>query len=113
MDGLDYLFTDVVKLWQSSSCWYYVSLPVEMSDEVLTLSKHHQVKRRGWGAIKVQAEIVGTASAQPLREQVVWQTSVFPAFKNGLYQLFLKADVRKLSGLAVGDAVTVQLRLIF
>lgn len=113
MDGLDYVFTDVVKLWQGSSRWYYVSLPVEMSDEILTLSKHHQVKRRGWGAVKVQAEILGTASTQPLSEPVVWQTSVFPAFKNGLYQLFLKADVRKLSGIAVGDAVTVQLRLIF
>ncbi|MDP8567374.1 DUF1905 domain-containing protein [Methylophilus aquaticus] len=113
MDGLDYVFTDVVKLWQGSSRWYYVSLPVEMSNEVLTLSKYHQVKRRGWGAIKVQAHILGTASKQPLREQVVWQTSIFPAFKNGLYQLFLKADVRKLSGIGVADAVTVQLRLIF
>lgn len=104
MDGLSYSFNDVIKLWVGSkSTWHYVSLPQVMSDEIRTLSKYHQTKRRGWGAVKVD---VSVGDQQ-------WQTSIFPAFDNQRYALFLKADVRKQLGLAVGNEVAVTLKILF
>lgn len=104
MQGLEYTFTERIKLWQSSkSSWHYVSMPLPMSDEIHTLARHHQTRRRGWGAVRVSAQI-GAYS---------WQTSIFPAFENHQYQLFLKADIRKRAQLAAGDEVTVRLQLLF
>lgn len=104
MDGLQYTFSDVIKQWQGSkSTWHYVQLPQAMSDEIHTLSLYHQTKRRGWGAVKVDARIGA----------VRWQTSIFPAFDQHRYALFLKADVRKQAALSVGDPLTVQLSLLF
>lgn len=104
MDGLSYRFNDVIKLWVGSkSTWHYVSLPQEMSDEIHTLSQYHQTKRRGWGAVKVDVSV----------EDQQWQTSIFPAFDNKRYALFLKAHVRKQLGVAVGSEVTVTLKILF
>ncbi|HSI29219.1 MAG: DUF1905 domain-containing protein [Methylophilus sp.] len=104
MQGLNYTFTDVIKVWRGSkSIWHYVSLPEHMSDEVRTLSQYHQTKRRGWGAVKVEV----TALDQQ------WQTSLFPVFEGGRYALFLKADVRKKLGMAVGCEITVTLKVTF
>ncbi len=104
MDGLHYTFSDVIKQWLGSkSTWHYVSLPASMSDEVYTLSQYHQTKRRGWGAVKVA---VSVANQQ-------WQTSIFPAFEGKRYALFLKADVRKQLGVAVGNEITVTLKILF
>lgn len=104
MEGLQYTFEGEVKLWQGSkSRWHYVSLPAAMSEEILTLSQYHQSRRRGWGAVKVHARIGA----------VQWHTSIFPAFDQQRYALFLKADVRKQAALAVGDSVSVLLTLMF
>jgi len=104
MDGLSYRFDDVVKLWVGSkSTWHYVSLPQAMSDEIHTLSQYHQTKRRGWGAVKVEVMV---------RDQQ-WHTSIFPAFDNGRYALFLKADVRKALGNAAGSEVAVTISLLW
>lgn len=104
MDGLSYRFNDVIKLWVGSkSTWHYVSLPQRMSDEIHTLSQYHQTKRRGWGAVKVDVSV----------EDQQWQTSIFPAFDNQRFALFLKADVRKKLDVAVGSEVTVTLKILF
>ena len=104
MDGLSYRFNDVIKLWVGSkSTWHYVSLPQEMSDEIHTLSQYHQTKRRGWGAVKVDVSV----------EDQQWQTSIFPAFDNKRYALFLKADVRKRLQLFAGREINVTLTLRF
>jgi hypothetical protein len=104
MDGLEYTFKDTIKIWQGSkSTWHYVSLPLPMSDEVHTLCQYHQTKRRGWGAVRVSAQI-GAYS---------WQTSIFPAFEHQQYHLFLKADIRKRAKIAVGDEISVRLQLLF
>lgn len=124
MDGLEYTFTDVVRLWQGSkSTWHYVSLPQTMSDEIHTLSQYHQSKRRGWGAVKVVATMIACRSQSMLNQSepgasipgqsIVWQTSIFPAFDHKRYALFLKAEIRKRAGLHEGDEVTVQLKLEF
>lgn len=104
MEGLQYTFTDEVRLWHGSkSTWHYVRLPQAFSDEIHTLSQYHQTKRRGWGAVKVAV----TLNSQH------WQTSIFPAFDDGRYALFLKAEVRKAGGVVAGDSVTLALTLLF
>ncbi|MFQ6332615.1 DUF1905 domain-containing protein [Methylophilus sp. 3sh_L] len=124
MDGLEYTFTDVVRLWQGSkSSWHYVSLPQTMSDEIHTLSQYHQSKRRGWGAVKVVATVLACQSQSILNqsrsdssmpgESIIWQTSIFPAFDHKRYALFLKAEIRKRAELYAGDEVTIQLQLQF
>lgn len=124
MDGLEYTFNDVVRLWQGSkSTWHYLSLPQTMSDEIHTLSQYHQSKRRGWGAVKVVATILACHSQSLLNQSrsdaskpslsIAWQTSIFPAFDHKRYALFLKAEIRKRAGLYEGDQVTIQLQLQF
>jgi hypothetical protein len=104
MEGLEYTFTDSIKILQGGkSTWHYVSLPMPVSEEVRTLCQYHQTRRRGWGAVRVSAHI-GAIS---------WQTSIFPAFEHQQYQLFLKADIRKRANIAVGDQITVRLQLLF
>jgi hypothetical protein len=104
MDGLEYTFSDTIKIWQGSkSTWHYVSLPVSICEEIHTLNQYHQTKRRGWGAVKVDAMLNGQH----------WQTSIFPAFGEGRYALFLKAEVRKGAKVVVGDQVTVAIKILF
>ncbi|WOE75508.1 DUF1905 domain-containing protein [Alterisphingorhabdus coralli] len=59
-------------------------------------------KKRGWGAVKVEAAIGDT----------VWQTSLFPLSKTGEFMLPVKAAVRKAEGVVVGDKLRVLLKLI-
>lgn len=103
MDGLQYTFSDTIKQWLGSkSTWHYIRLPAAMSDEIHTLSQYHQTRRRGWGAVKVEAS-VGNQQ---------WQTSIFPAFEGKRYALFLKAEVRKQLGVTVGSEITVTLKIL-
>lgn len=104
MDGLEYTFKNTVKIWQGSkSTWYYVNLPLTVSDEVHTLSQYHQTKRRGWGAVKVNV----------MSGEQQWTTSIFPAFEGKRFALFLKADVRKQLGLVAGSEVNVTIQILF
>jgi hypothetical protein len=104
MEGLNYTFTDVIKVWHGSkSIWHYISLPEQMSDEIHTLSQYHQTKRRVWGAVKVEVTV----------QDQQWQTSIFPVFEGGRYALFLKADVRKKLGVTVDSEITVALKVKF
>jgi hypothetical protein len=51
--------------------------------------------------VKVEARI----------RDVIWRTSVFP-LKSGGYLLPIKAEVRRRTGLAAGDEVTLTLDLL-
>ena len=57
--------------------------------------------KRGWGMIKVTAEIGDTR----------WSTSIFPAKDSGGWLLPVKASVRKAEALAAGDQVAVTISL--
>ncbi len=54
-------------------------------------------RRRGWGAMKVRANIGDTE----------WETSIFPDKSSGGWLLPVKAAVRKAERLVAGDAVQV------
>ena len=56
---------------------------------------------RGSGSVPVEATI----------HDVTWRTSVFP-LKSGGYILPVKGDVRRKTGIALEDAVTVTLELL-
>ncbi|HSH85992.1 MAG: DUF1905 domain-containing protein [Methylophilus sp.] len=114
MDGLAYTFTDVIKRWQGSkSTWYYVSLPATISDEVHTLRQYHQTRRRGWGAVRVKVTAKNTAQAAVEEHHPQWETSIFPAFDDKRFALFLKADIRKQLQVVVGSEITVMLNILF
>ncbi len=104
MDDWRYAFTAEIQLSVgSTSRWHYVALPQALSDQLHILARGHQSRRRGWGAIRVQATI------GPLS----WQTSIFPAFDSQRYALFLKAEVRQSLHLAVGQTVAVSLNILW
>ena len=58
-------------------------------------------KRRGWGAVRVQATIGETT----------WQTSIFPHSKINAYILPIKAYVRKEEKILADNMVEVQLKI--
>lgn len=78
--------------------WHFVTVPEELSDEIRA---HSMAALRGFGSVKVEACI----------HDVSWRTSVFPV-KSGGYFLPVKAEVRRRAGIAAGDDVTVELKLL-
>ena len=86
-------------LWSGEGgSWHFISVPAEQSDEIRA---HSLLSRGGFGSVKVEASI----------RDVRWRTSVFPQ-KSGGYLLPVKAAVRRDAGIAAGDEVTVELKLL-
>jgi len=88
--------------------WHFLTIGGEVAEAMRTAALMNRLelglpKKRGWGAVKVQAVIGDT----------VWKTSVFPESDGDGFLLPVKAAVRKAESLAVGDMVSVQLELIF
>ena len=98
---LDITFTDICKVWVSNTRWYFVQLPAENTEEIRYFSSNFQVKKRGFGAVKVIASV----------NEISWQTSIFPSFKTKQYLLFLKADIRKRAKIVEGVVVKVNLKI--
>lgn len=93
-----YNFTAEVWPYPGPGSWHFITVPLDISEEIKSL----QVKRPGFGAVKVQVLIGGTA----------WQTSLFPDKESGCYFLPVKAAVRKREQLAPGVEALVELSLI-
>ncbi|MFF8535101.1 DUF1905 domain-containing protein [Streptomyces sp. SAS_267] len=91
---MEFAFSGPVIEWRGPSPYYFVRVPDEESADIREVAA---LATYGWGVIPVEARI----------GEVTFQTSLFP--KDGGYLLPLKAAVRKPSGLAAGDAVTVSL----
>lgn len=71
------------KTWHYGSVgWYFVTLPVEMSQEIRNLFK---TEEEGWGRLKMEAQIGKTT----------WKTAIWFDTKNNSYLLPLKAEIRK------------------
>lgn len=86
-------------LWTGESgSWHFFTVPEEQSDEIRA---HCLAILRGFKSARVEATI----------NDVTWRTSVFP-MKSGGYFLPVKADVRRKTGIAAGDEVTVSLELL-
>ena len=83
--------------WEGDAAWHFVTLPVDVSDDV----RHGSGEIRGFGSVRVQVTI-GSST---------WSTSVFPDSARGGYLLPVKKPVRAREGLEPGDVVTVSLAL--
>ncbi|MEY3677190.1 MAG: hypothetical protein RL351_417 [Actinomycetota bacterium] len=92
-------FQGKVFRWAANEAFYLVSLPAEFSAEIKEISEG---LTNGFGSLKVEASI-GTT---------VWRTSIFPDSKTGLFDLPLKAAVRKANDLEVGSTTEVQLEVL-
>jgi hypothetical protein len=91
--------TAPLKLWTGENgSWHFLTVPEDQSGEIRA---HALAAMRGFGSVRVEASI----------HDVTWRTSVFPQ-KSGGYFLPVKADVRRRTGIAAGDEVTVSLELI-
>lgn len=77
-------YTFSAPTWQHSSPggWYFVSLPMEMAEEIRTNLKWQE---EGWGRLKAIAQIGHTK----------WETAIWFDTKHNTYLLPLKAEVRK------------------
>ncbi|MEO8176511.1 MAG: DUF1905 domain-containing protein [Sphingomicrobium sp.] len=92
--------TAPIWLWsEGQGQWHFLTVPPEQAVEIRVYGLGDV--RRGFEAVRVSATIA----------DVTWRTSVFPQ-KSGGYILPLKADVRRRTGIAAGDEVTVELELL-
>jgi hypothetical protein len=92
-----YEVTAPIWLWSTDAgAWHFLTLPAETAAGLKALSG----PRRGFGSLRVAASI----------GEVCWRTSVFPD-KSGSFVLPVKAEVRRRTGLSVGDMATVRIEL--
>jgi Domain of unknown function (DUF1905) len=88
------------ELWLHSDmpgAWYFLTIPADAADEIKARSHG---ERRGFGSVRVQATI----------GQTTWATSIFPDTKSSSYLLPVKAAVRRETGIAEGDAISVTIK---
>ena len=98
MIDLSFSFSGECWRWQSiATAWYFITLPEDKSEEIKFFSENHNAKRRGWGAVRVQATIGKTT----------WQTSIFPYSQSKAYILPIKAEVRKKEKILADNVVEV------
>lgn len=83
-------------LWSGEGgSWHFITVPEDLAGELRAQSL---VQRGGFGSVRVEAKI----------DNVIWRTSVFPQ-KAGGYILPVKAEVRRRTGIAAGDTVSLTL----
>jgi hypothetical protein len=94
-----YEFEAKVHLWAANPKFFLVNVPKLYSDEI------HQISEgltNGFGSLKVEAQI----------GSVIWRTSIFPDYGSGLFDLPLKAEVRKKNALVEGSITQVKLEVL-
>lgn len=102
MIDLSFSFSGECWLWQADKAsWHFITFPQEKSEEIKFFSENVHGKRRGWGAVRVQATIGETT----------WQTSIFPSKQSKAYILPIKAEVRKKEKILLGNMVKLQLKI--
>lgn len=87
-------------LWEhdGDAAWCFVTLPLEVADEVRLVSG----PPTGFGSVRVEARVGATT----------WRTSVFPDKSSGSYLLPVKKEVRRAESLEVGDPVRLRLAVV-
>lgn len=89
------------KVWvyPGMAAWRFATIPKEISEEI---SEVFAPFKRGWGSLKVRVSLGKT----------VWETSIFPDKKEGVYLLPLKAAVRKKEAIEDEDEVEFKLEIL-
>ena len=96
---MEYQFEGTVFRWAANPAFFLVSLPKDASDEIKEMSEG---LTNGFGSLKVEAQVGA----------VFWKTSIFPESKTGLFDLPLKAEVRKKNNLVEGSPVSVSIEVL-
>ena len=91
-----FAFRATVIEWRGPAPYFYAPIP---SEHVEAIRRAARVVSYGWGVIPVEATIGG----------VTFTTSLFP--KDETYLLPIKLDVRRRTGITVGDAIDVKMSL--
>jgi len=94
-----YEFEAALWEWDAKASWFFVTVPVEISDEID--ARTHGLTN-GFGSVRVRVRIGGSE----------WMTSVFPDSKQQAYVLPIKKAVRVAEDIAPGDAVRVRIELV-
>jgi hypothetical protein len=94
-----YEFRAPLWLYPGGSAWHFITLPVNIADEIREESAGF---RNGFGSVKVAAVVAGQE----------WQTSIFPDAGSGSYLLPVKRAVRAAAGITAGDDLEVRLVII-
>ena len=93
------IVTGPLWLWSNErGSWHLFTVPEEQCGEIRA---HSLVQRGGFGSVKVEARANGVA----------WRTSVFPQKSSG-YLMPVKASVRRDAGIAAGDDIIVELKIL-
>lgn len=94
---LDIAFAGEVIAWRGPAPYMFVAIP---SADVAAVRAAARRASYGWGVVPVAARIGG----------VDFRTSLFP--RDGGYLLPLKVAVRREAGIALGDKVGVEMRVV-
>ena len=95
---MEWDFDAEVWLWKSDAAWHFITLPVEVADEIEDMP----MNRGGFGSVRVEVSI-GSST---------WRTSIFPSKEHASFVLPIKKQVRQAQGLSVGDTCSVHLALV-
>lgn len=96
--NITYKFTSPVWQHPSPGGWYFVSLPIEFSEEIRQNMKWQE---EGWGRLKAKVKIRETS----------WDTAIWYDTKLGTYILPLKAVIRKKEKIKIGDIFEIEIIL--
>ena len=95
---LRFKFECKVWFYNTPGTVYFVSLPSEMSEEILDLVGQ---SLNPWGTVPVDATI----------GEFTWASSMFPRKERKCYDLPLNAKVRKRVGLEAGSIISVRIEV--
>lgn len=97
MIDLNYSFEAELWIYPAKVQWYFITLPIDASDEI----KFFHKTRNGFGSVRVSITI-GSST---------WKTSGFPSKEANSFIVPIKKDVRNKEGLAAGDLIAVEIHL--
>ncbi len=88
-------FTAELFEWTGEAAWVFVTLPIEVADEIRDID----LPRTGFGSVRVTVRV----------GSVEWATSVFPDKASGSYLLPVKKAIRTRAGIDIGDTAPFQI----
>jgi len=88
------------KIWQHSAQggWYFVSLPIELSDEI---RENLKWREEGWGRLKVSVKIGNSE----------WNTAIWFDTKYHTYLLPIKAEIRRKEKIELNQLIDLSIWL--
>jgi hypothetical protein len=92
---INYTFTAEVWQYNPPKGWYFLNLPIDISNEI---RQHSRWQEEGWGRMPAIATIGSTE----------WKTAIWFDTKKSTYLLPLKTEIRKKEGIEVGKLVEVK-----